>query len=182
MAKLPTPMPPPGEMLRRKQMERRRRQRYMALGSGLCLLTAALVLTFTQVILLHRHQGLDMFPTVEDGDLVLADRLRKTYAENDLILYRVDGKVRMGRIAAVAGDQVMMDDSGGLLVNGSIRNGQILFPTYAREDTVYPQRIPEGTVYILGDHRTQSWDSRDHGCIPVEAILGKVILRFGGIS
>lgn len=177
MAKLPVPMPPPGEMLRRRRLE----QRYWAFLRRLCLVTAALCILFSQVLLLHRHQGLGMYPAVQSGDLVLATRLGKAYEKEDLVLYRLEGQVRLGRIVAIAGDEVRMGSSGQLLVNGSVQNGPILYPTYARENGMYSLRVPEAAVYILGDHRTQSTDSRDHGCVREEDILGTVmgILRTG---
>lgn len=175
MAELPVPMPAPGEMLRRRRLRMLTRNGYLALGWRLFLMTAVVWLAFSQVFVLHRNQGLDMFPAVKDGDLILGWRLQEEYGKNDVILYRLEGKIRLGRIAAMGTDVVMLDDSGSLLVNGSVQNGQILYPTYARENTVYPQRVPEGTVYVLGDHRTQSLDSRDHGCVPLDDIMGKVI-------
>ena len=68
-----------------------------------------------------------------------------------------------------------MDDSGSLTVNGNPQNGEILYPTFARENSTYPLRVQEGTVYVLGDYRTQTQDSRDFGPIPLEHIQGKVI-------
>ncbi len=175
MAKLPVPMPPPDEMLRRRRQERLLKQGYGALGLRLCLLAAAVWLVFSQVFLLHRTQGLGMFPAVKDGDLVLAYRLQQAYGKGDVIAYRLDGTVHLGRIAALETDVVMMDDSGSLLVNGSVQNGEILYPTYARENTVYPQRVQKGMVFVLGDFRTQTQDSRDFGPIPLNDIQGKVI-------
>lgn len=141
----------------------------------MCLLTAVMWLTFSQVFLIHRNEGLDMFPMVKDGDLVLVSRLKREWEINDVVVYRLDGKRQLGRIVAMEANVVTMDDSGILLVNGSVRNGQILYPTYARENRETFWRVPEGTVFALGDHRTQSQDSRDYGCIPEEDILGKVI-------
>ena len=183
MAKLPVPMPPPGEMLRRKQKERILRRKRLRWIRGLCLLAAAVWILFSQVLLLCRNRELGMFPTAEYGDLVLADRLCGEYGKGDMVLYRLEGQLRLGRIAASEGDVVTMGSSGSLLVNGSIQTGRILYPTYARNNGPYAQQVPEGKVYILGDHRTQSYDSRDHGCVRVEDILGRVIavVRLGEV-
>jgi signal peptidase I len=116
-----------------------------------------------------------MYPAAQDGDLLLAWRLSDQWSVGDMVIFRLEGKTHLGRIAAAGGDIVMLNDSGMLLVNGSIQNGPTLFPTYARENALYPQRIPERSVCILGDHRTQSRDSRDYGYIPVKDIVGKVI-------
>lgn len=146
-------------------------------GLGLRLLTMALGLwiLFSQVFVLHRNEGLGMFPAVKDGDLVLGYRLQKDFAKGDVILYRTGEGLCLGRVAAGGGDVVMMDDSGALTVNGTPRNGEILYPTFAREGTVYPQRVQEGMVFVLGDYRTRTRDSRDFGPVPLDDILGKVI-------
>lgn len=175
MTKLPVPMPPPGEMLRRKQRDRTIQRKRLMRIQWLCLLAVTAWILFSQVFLLCRNRELGMFPTAEYGDLVLAHRLCRDYGKEDMVLYRVEGKVRLGRIAAVETDVVAMGRSGSLLVNGSVQRGRILYPTYARDNRTYAQKVPEGMVFILGDHRTQSYDSRDHGCVRVEDILGKVI-------
>lgn len=175
MAKLPVPMPPPGEVLRRRRLQRMTLWGYGALFLRLCLVAAVLWLAFSQIFLLHRNRGLGMFPAVKDGDLLLAYRLHEDYGKGDVVLYRLDGQLHTGRIAALGTDVVMMDDSGSLLVNGSVQNSGILYPTYARENTVYPQRVQEGMVFVLGDFRTQTQDSRDFGSIPLDDIQGKVI-------
>jgi len=183
MNKFPVPMPPPGEMLRRRQAEMYRRRKRMICLCVLCLTAVFLALVFSRAILICQNQGLGMFPTAEEGDLVLAWRNRAVWSREDLIVFRMDGELHLGRIAAVERDWVMMDDSGSLLVNGSVCNSQALYPTYARRDGEYPQQVPEGTVYVLGDHRTQSRDSRDFGAVPMEWIKGKVfaIVRIGDL-
>ena len=57
----------------------------------------------------------------------------------------------------------MLDESGKLLINGTAQNGEILYPTYAEEGLEYPLTVPENHVFILGDYRTQTVDSRDLG-------------------
>ncbi len=179
MHKFPVPMPPPEEILQRRRQEARRRR----VCKDLVLMAAAVWLLFGQVFLIHRHQGLGMYPAVKDGDLVLACRMIWDCREGDLVVYRQEGRRYLGRVAAREGDIVMMDDSGRLLVNGTVRNGETLYPTYARETTEYPQRVPRGTVFLLGDFRTQSRDSRDFGAVPLENIQGKLwsIIRIRGL-
>lgn len=129
----------------------------------------------TQVFLLTRAGGNDMFPAVKDGDLLLAFRLQRSLAQNDVVVYSAGGKTRVGRILASGGDVVYLDGSGRLLVNGTEQTGEILYPTYPKEGLNYPLSIPEGQVFVLGDYRTQGKDSRDFGPVPREEILGKVI-------
>ena len=82
-----------------------------------------------------------------------------------------------GRVVAAEGDVVNISDTGSLIVNGTTQGGEILFPTERRENDgmEYPLRVPEGCVYVLGDYRTNTRDSRDFGPIPLESVEGKVI-------
>lgn len=168
-------MAAPQEVIRLRRRNLLTRRGYAALGLRLCLIAVSVWLVFSQVFLFHRNQGLGMFPSVKDGDLVLAYRLQQTFVKGDLVLYRADGQLHLGRVAAGGGDVVMMDDSGSMSVNGNPQNGEILYPTFARENSVYPQRVQEGMVFVLGDYRTQTQDSRDFGPIPLDDIQGKVI-------
>lgn len=61
------------------------------------------------------------------------------------------------------------------MVNGSAQSGEILYPTYAKDALIYPYTVSEDSVFILGDYRTQSEDSRDFGAVPLSAVKAKVI-------
>ena len=169
------PAESPLRALRRRRMGLRTRRGYAVLGLRICVLGVALWIAFSQVFLLCRNQGLGMFPAMKDGDLILAYRLQRTFTKGDVVVYTAEGRRCLGRVAAGGTDVVHMDDSGSLTVNGNPQNGEILYPTFARENSAYPLRVQEGTVYVLGDYRTQTRDSRDFGPIPLEHIQGKVI-------
>ncbi len=116
-----------------------------------------------------------MFPAVKDGDLLFALRLQKKYEADDVVIYRHNGKRYIGRIAALGSDVVSLDDSGILIVNGTVQGGEIIFPTYSGETLTYPYRVDPDSVFVLGDYRTQTEDSRNFGSIPLEYVEGKVI-------
>ncbi len=64
----------------------------------------------------------------------------------------------------------------GNFVNGTPQTGEIAFPTYAKKGIKkYPYRVPKGCVFLLGDYRTQTKDSRDYGPIKMEDVKAKVI-------
>lgn len=150
-------------------------QGYISLLFRILFLALAGWVLFSYVFLITQVSGNDMFPAVKDGDLVIGFRLQQEYAKNDVVVYTVDGEIHIGRIAARATDVVNLDDSGTLLVNGTAQSGEILYPTYAKEGMEYPYRVPENHVFILGDYRTQTEDSRDFGSIPLENVQGKII-------
>ena len=117
----------------------------------------------TQVYLVTQASGSEMFPAVKDGDLVLGIRLEKDYAKNDVVVYERSGTLRVGRVLARGGDIVTLSESGVVEVNGSAQGGGILYPTYPKSLLSYPYAVPEDSVFILGDCRTQAEDSRDFG-------------------
>lgn len=129
----------------------------------------------TQVFLFTQVKGNSMFPALKDGDLAIGFRLEKLYQKGDVVIYQCNGVLQAGRVAARAGDFVTIQEDGSLLVNGTIQTGEILYPTYPKETLTYPYQVPEDTLFILGDYRTQSEDSRDFGPVPLENVKAKVI-------
>ena len=163
------------EIIRARRIALNTKQEYLSLFSRIVVLALAAYIIFTQVFLITQNRGQDMFPAVKDGDLIIAFRMQKEYAKNDVVVYTVDGKQKVGRIIARETDVVTMDESGKLLVNGTVQSGEIMYPTYAKEGLDYPYKVPEGHVFLLGDYRTNSEDSRDHGPISMRNVEGKVI-------
>lgn len=64
---------------------------------------------FSYVFLLTRMEGNEMFPSLKDGDLLFAFRLQREYRSDDIIVYEVNGKESVGRIAAKEEDIVLLD-------------------------------------------------------------------------
>lgn len=167
----------------RARAEKQRRQAqirrgYIDLLIRVVLLAAAGWLLLTQIFLITQVSGNGMFPALKDGDLLFAFRLQQEYAKNDVVVYEANGEEYVGRIVARATDVVTLDDSGTLLVNGTVQSGEILYPTYAGETLTYPYAVPEGHVFVLGDYRTQTEDSRSLGAISMKNVKGKVITIF----
>ena len=154
---------------------------YRRLAVRLIYLAVIGYLLITYCFLITQCHGQDMFPAMKDGDLCVVFRVQtqKLLGEknvaDDIIAYQTDGKRAFGRIVAVAGDVVMIGNSGSLMVNGVTEGGDILFPTYANGELEYPYRVPEGCVFVLGDRRVNTTDSRTLGPIPLESVEGKLI-------
>lgn len=183
MAKKSKPIPKPLEVIRRRRTQLAIAQGYRSLLVRCIVLAVVLLILLTQVFLITQVNGNGMYPALEDGDLILAYRIQADYSKNDVVVYRANGKTQIGRILGRSGDVITMNDTGTLLVNGTNQAGEIFYPTYPREGAQYPYVVPEDSVYILGDYRTQTQDSRDFGPIPEQALKGKVItlLRRRGI-
>ena len=175
MAEKTKPIPKPADVIRRRRADRIIAQGYVSLLLRCIVLAIVVAVMLTQVFLITQVSGNGMYPALEDGDLILAYRLQADYMKNDVVVYRAEGQLQTGRILGRGGDVITMDESGNLRVNGTTQGGEILYPTYPREGQEYPYVVPEGHVYILGDYRTQTKDSRDFGPIPEGALEGKVI-------
>lgn len=133
-------------------------------------------LLFTQGFLLMRAPDNGMFPAIKGGDLLIGFRLQRNFLKNDVVVYKANGKLQVGRILGQETDVITIDDTGQLLVNGTPQTGEIAFPTYAKKGIKkYPYRVPKGCVFLLGDYRTQTKDSRDYGPIKMEDVKAKVI-------
>lgn len=138
---------------------------------------------FTKILCFERVEGMQMFPSLKDGDLTLSYCLKQTFRPNDVIVYEQDGKKHFGRIIAVGGNEINIDGSGDVKINSISESGEIIYPSYHKGTIKYPYEIPQGSVFVLGDYRTQTKDSREYGAIKESQIKGKVltILRRRGI-
>ncbi|MCD7744590.1 MAG: signal peptidase I [Lachnospiraceae bacterium] len=162
-------------IIRRRRMNVEVRRGYRSLVCRAIVLVFIGWLLLTQFLLITQAPDNEMFPAIEAGDLVIAYRLQATYSKNDVVVYTAEGSQKIGRVIAREGDVVTMDDTGTLLVNGTVQSGEILFSTYAKEGITYPYVVPEDSVFILCDYRTSGTDSRDYGAIALDDVEGKVI-------
>jgi len=121
-----------------------------------------------------------MEPTYGSGDEVLVEKLGARGRQpdrGDVVVVRAPdtGELVIKRVAALGGQTVGIAN-GVLKVDGEAVPepyvDRIVPGTYFG-----PVRVPEGTVFVLGDHRLGSVDSRAFGPVPLSAILGKVVLR-----
>lgn len=159
------------------------RKGYLRLIARTILFLLVIYIFFTKILCFQRVEGMQMFPSLKDGDLTLSYCLKQTFRPNDVIIYEVNGEKNFGRIIAVGGNEINIDGSGDVKINGISESGEIIYPSYHKEDIKYPYQIPEGSVFVLGDYRTQTKDSREFGAIKESQIKGKVltILRRRGI-
>ena len=165
----------PAEVISLRRNRLAVREGYISLLGRVVFIAAAAWLLFSQVFLLMQARGTDMFPAVKDGDLMVGYRLQKDYEQENVVVYKRDGKSYVGRVVAKSGDYVDITEEGSLIVNGTVKSGEILYPTYEREGVNYPYVVPESMVFILADYRTQAQDSRDFGAVELKDVQAKVI-------
>ncbi len=128
--------------------------------------------------------GTSMYPTLEHQDRVLVQIIGYDPSKNDIII--TDSFIDYGmplvkRIIATGGDVVEIDgETGEVSVNGEVLSEPYLEETTTFVgDITYPFTVPENTVFVMGDNRQGSSDSRlsSVGCIHENEIVGKVLLR-----
>ncbi len=150
----------------------------------------AVVLLFTFVIRLIGVDGHSMVPTLQDGDrlLVLNAMLDSNYQYGDIVVLRKDTFLEepiVKRVIATEGQTVDIDFvSGAVYVDGELlEEDYINEPTYVEEGTEFPLTVPEGSIFVMGDNRNHSSDSRssDLGTVDTRYVIGKaVFLLFPG--
>ena len=143
------------------------------------ILMAALFIVFRFVIGISVVGGESMTPTLGDGNLVVYNRMAAGYQPGDMVSMRTpSGEYYVKRVIAVGGDTVDIRD-GGVYVND-----QLLPEPWAYGETheetgavIYPYTVRPGNVFVLGDNREVSMDSRLFGEVNRRQIRGKIILR-----
>ena len=151
------------------------------------LISAALVLVlvFSFVFRIIQVDGSSMVPTLTNGDKLIVWGAGYTPERGDVVIvdsYTTYGKPLVKRVIAKGGDTISIDyETGTVTVNGEVlQEDYIAEPTYLGYDVEFPCTVPEGTVFVMGDNRNQSLDSRSSyiGCIDEQDILGKVLVCF----
>ncbi len=147
-------------------------------------LVALVVLVVLLVTALEplRVSSQSMSPTLDPGDQVLVDKLTgrwRTPAVGDVVVYRdpVGERLVVKRVVALAGSTVALED-GELVVDSTVRHEPQV--DVSRIDSTYfgPVTVPPDAVFVLGDNRAESIDSRTYGAIPVDDLIGRVVLTF----
>lgn len=150
----------------------------------------AVVVLFTFIIRLIGVEGHSMVPTLQDGDrlLVLNSMLYHDYQYGDIVVLRktafLDEPI-VKRVIATAGQTVDIDfQTGSVYVDGVLlKEDYINELTFTEEGTEFPLTVPEGCVFVMGDNRNHSSDSRDSrlGTVDTRYVIGKaVLLAFPG--
>lgn len=148
---------------------------------GTAILRAAIIIV---VLFLFcwpmRLMGSSMEPTMGDGEIVLMNRfaaMQGAYEKGDIVMFHyfdAEGdKTVVKRIIATEGDSIRILDEGVEV------NGQIIEEGYTdgKTEGLVDMTVPADTVFVMGDNRRTSFDSRNMGAIPCDDLKGKVFFR-----
>lgn len=115
--------------------------------------------------------GDSMSPTFENGGCVHVNTLAK-YDRGDVVIFNYDGEsVFIKRVVAIGGDKVSFSN-GAVFVNGKKVKEPYIHGQHTEPGVEV--RVPKGSLYVLGDNREVSYDSREIGCVRAEKVIGKV--------
>lgn len=141
------------------------------------------VAIFTFVIRMMGVDGHSMLNTLQHGDrlLVVNSMLYHDYKYGDIVILRKNGVFDddpiVKRVIAVEGQTVDINFAEGIVyVDGeALEEDYIREPTYTAEGTEFPLTVPEGSIFVMGDNRNGSSDSRDYrlGTVDTRYVIGK---------
>lgn len=157
---------------------------------ALVMVLVGLILACTFLGRVITVDGSSMVPTLHDGDLLLLQSLGYTPKQGDVVVLRKPGFPSppretapiVKRVIAVGGQHVRVDYAEGkVYVDGTaLEEPYILEPMvdrYNSEMTVLDVTVPEGSIYVMGDNRNNSSDSRhqDLGTVDNRYVLGRAL-------
>ncbi len=151
----------------------------------LVVVAAFSVLVSSFFITVLKVTGDSMTPTLETGQIVIANNY-STFEPGELIAFYYNNRVLVKRVIGSPGDWVNIDDNGVVYVNGESLDEPYVsdasqYPnTGSESDRIeFPFQVPENRYFVLGDHRTESIDSRTNtvGCVTQEQLIGEVVFR-----
>ena len=183
MKKKQTPPIPPLEELEAELKRMKYNKRY---GSVLRSTVYALIIVAAIAILIAvlvfpvlRIHGSSMTPNLYDGNIVVCLKNSK-YEVGDSIAFYYNNKILVKRVIARSGEWVDIDENGYVYVNGEkIEEPYVQDHALGDCDIELPYQVPDGRVFVMGDHRSVSVDSRSTsvGCVSDEQIGGRLLFR-----
>ena len=146
---------------------------------ALVTVAAAAVLVATLWMPVLQISGNSMTPTLTGGEVVVSIK-GSGFKPGDIVAFYYDNKILVKRVIAGPGDWVDIKEDGTVFVNE-----QELYEPYLMEkalgdcDITLPYQVPESKIFVMGDHRSVSLDSRNTalGCVGDEQVVGKLLFR-----
>lgn len=152
--------------------------------ASLMVVAAAAVIISMLFLPVLRVTGTSMTPTLQNDELVVC-RKRGSFEKGDVIAFYYNNKILLKRVIAVAGDIVDIKEDGTVLVNGKeIDEPYVDEKALGECDITLPYQVPDERVFVMGDHRSTSVDSRTKriGCVAEESVVGRVVLRISPLK
>lgn len=164
-----------------KRVQHRRRYRTVFRSTVYTLITVAAIAVLVATLWMPVLQiyGKSMTPTLNDGNIVISLK-NGDFQTGDIIAFYYNNKILVKRIIAKSGDWVNIDKDGNVYVNDKPLNEPYLSEKALGEcDIKMPYQVPESRLFVMGDHRSVSVDSRSTlvGCVAEEQVVGEIVFR-----
>ena len=161
---------------------------WVLVGLALAVLATSIAMpVFT--IQPYLEQSTSMQPTIAPGDQMLAVEGSSGIRRGDIVVIRVPAKVSgtdelfVKRVIALPGDRVACCNAKRqVTVNGKALSENYLYPGGPPSRTRFSATVRKGDIWVMGDHRNISVDSRKWGQVPLRGVVGRVILVVHGSS
>lgn len=162
----------------------RLRRSILSTTNTLVVVAAVAVLVAMLLLPVLRIYGESMNNTLKSNELVLSLK-GASFETGDVIAFYYNNNILVKRVIANSGDWVDIDLDGNVYVNGKqLDEPYIKEKSYGNPNIDFPYQVPEERVFVLGDNRAVSVDSRSTsvGCVTSEQIVGKIVFRIWPLS
>lgn len=170
--------------LKRVQYKHRYRTVLKSTVYTLVIVAAIAVLVATLWLPVLQIYGTSMTPTLQDGEIIFSVK-GSDFALGDIIAFYYNNKILVKRVIANPGDWVNIDEDGTVYVNETVIDEPYLTEKALGDCNIeLPYQVPDGKIFVMGDHRSTSVDSRNTavGCVAQEQIVGKIVFRVWPLS
>ena len=148
--------------------------------TNILIVVAAIAILVAMLFLpVLRIYGQSMNSTLHSGELVISVKGAK-FKTGDVIAFYYNNNVLVKRVIANSGEWVDIDLEGNVYVNSQkIDEPYLDAKAFGEPDIDFPYQVPDGSVFVLGDNRAVSIDSRHLavGCVTSEQVVGKIVFR-----
>ena len=145
----------------------------------LVVVAAFAILVAVLFLPILRIYGHSMKGTLDSGDIVVSVKSNE-FETSDVVAFYYNNNILVKRVIAESGDWVDMDKEGNVYVNNKKLNEPYLKKKdYGHTDIEFPYQVPENRIFVMGDNREVSIDSRNTsiGTVSDEQIVGKLVLK-----
>lgn len=165
--------------MKRLRYKKNFRRTVISTISSLIVVAAIAVLVSMLFLPVLRVTGVSMTPTMNNDELVICSK-RSNFECGDIVAFHYNNKILLKRVIGTAGDVIDIKEDGTVYVNGEkLDEPYVSELAFGECDIKLPYQVPDNRIFVMGDHRSVSVDSRSTtvGCIADEYVIGKVIFR-----